>query len=68
MGSCQHLDRQANLVPLTQEATALAAVSQPLMSKAPPGGSEWIISVGDYVNNSFTALGSSDPREVRLEL
>ena len=34
----------------------------------PPGGSEWIISVGDYVNNSFTALGSSDPREVRLEL
>ena len=35
---------------------------------SPPGGSEWIISVGDYVNNSFTALGSSDPREVRLEL
>ena len=35
---------------------------------APPGSSEWIISVGDYVNNSFTALGSSDPREVRLEL
>ena len=34
----------------------------------PPGGSEWIISVGDYVNNSFTALGSSDPREVELEL
>ena len=34
----------------------------------PPGGSEWIISVGDYVNNSFTALGSSDSREVRLEL
>ena len=33
-----------------------------------PGGSEWIISVGDNVNNSFTALGSSDPREVRLEL
>ena len=33
----------------------------------PPGGSEWIISVGDYVDNSFTALGSSDPREVRLE-
>ena len=36
--------------------------------KFPPGGSEWTISVGDYVNNSFTALGSSDPREVRLEL
>ena len=35
---------------------------------SPPGGSEWIISIGDYVNNSFTALGSSDPREVRLEL
>ena len=34
----------------------------------PPGGSEWIISVGDYVNNYFTALGSSDHREVRLEL
>ena len=27
----------------------------------------WIISVGDYVDNPFTALGSSDPRE-RLEL
>ena len=34
----------------------------------PPGGSEWIISVGDYVDNSFSALGSSDPREVWLEL
>ena len=33
----------------------------------PPGGSEWIISVGDYVDNSFTALGSSDPREVRAQ-
>ena len=33
-----------------------------------PGGSEWIISVGDYVDNSFTALGSSNPREVRLKL
>ena len=32
------------------------------------GGSEWIISAGDYVDKSFTALGSSDPREVRLEL
>ena len=30
----------------------------------PPGDSKWIISVGDYVDNSFTALGSSDPREV----
>ena len=28
---------------------------------APPGGSEWIISVEDYADNSFTALGSSDP-------
>ena len=36
--------------------------------ECPPGGSEWIISVGDYLENSFTALGSSDPREVRLEL
>ena len=34
----------------------------------PPGGSEWIISEGDHVDNSFTALGSSDPGEVRLEL
>ena len=33
-----------------------------------PGGSKWIISVGDYVDNSFTALGSSDPGEVRLLL
>ena len=33
-----------------------------------PGGSEWIISLGDYVDNSFAALGSSEPREVRLEL
>ena len=33
----------------------------------PPGGSNWIINVGDYVD-SFTALGSSDPWEVRLEL
>ena len=33
-----------------------------------PGGSGWIISVGDYADNSFTALWSSDPREVRLEL
>ena len=33
----------------------------------PPEGSKWI-SVGHYVENSFTALGSSDPREVRLEL
>ena len=28
---------------------------------SPPGGSELIISVGDYVDNSFAALGSSDP-------
>ena len=33
-----------------------------------PGGSEWILRVGDYVDNSFAALGSSHPREVRLEL
>ena len=33
-----------------------------------PGGSGWIISVGDYADNSFAAMGSSDPREVRLEL
>ena len=39
-----------------------------LLLKVPPGGSEWIISVGDYVDNLFPALGSSDPREVRLEL
>ena len=34
----------------------------------PPGGSGWIISVGDYADNSFAALGSSDPREIMLEL
>ena len=39
-----------------------------LDSDLPPEGSEWIISIGDYVDNSFTALGSSYPREVRLEL
>ena len=33
-----------------------------------PGGSEWTISVGDYVDKSFTAFGSRDPMEVRLEL
>ena len=33
-----------------------------------PGGSGWILSVGDYADNSFAALGRSDPREVRLEL
>ena len=34
----------------------------------PPGGSKWIRSVRDYVDNSFTALASSDHREVvRLE-
>ena len=32
-----------------------------------PGGSKRIIRVGDYVDNSFTALGGSDPREVRLK-
>ena len=35
-----------------------------LLISNPSGGSKWILSVGDYVNNSFTALGSSDPREV----
>ena len=39
-----------------------------LYNNGPQGGSECIISVGDYVDNSFTALGSSDLREVRLEL
>ena len=39
-----------------------------VLRNGPSGGSEWIISIGDYVDNSFTALGSSDPREVRLEL
>ena len=36
--------------------------------KNPPGDSKWIISVGDYVDNSFTALGSSYPTKVRLKL
>ena len=38
------------------------------VSPPSPGGSEWIISVGDYADNSFTVLGSSDRREVSLEL
>ena len=44
------------------------AIATALPPSSPPGSSEWIISVGDYVDNSFTALGSSDPGEVRLEL
>ena len=36
--------------------------------RTPPGGSGWIISVGEYADNSFAALGSSNPREVRLKL
>ena len=39
-----------------------------LINNTPPGSSEWIICLGDYVDNSFTALGSSDTRKVRLEL
>ena len=39
-----------------------------LIMPGPTGGSGWIISAGDYADNSFAALGSSDPREVRLEL
>ena len=39
-----------------------------LGAASPPGGSGWIISVGYYADNSFAALGSSDPREARLEL
>ena len=27
-------------------------------SIAPPGGSGWIISAGDYADNSFAALGT----------
>ena len=46
----------------------LSSVASLVRSLDPPGGSEWIISEGDYVDNSFTALGSSDPREVRLVL
>ena len=55
-------------VRMCMERSCIAMVVLVLLSTVPPGGSEWIISVGDYVNNSFTALGSSDPREVRLEL
>ena len=40
----------------------------PVHPLLPPGGSGWIISVGDYEDNSFAALGSSEPGEVRLEL
>ena len=34
-----------------------------VLYNGPLEASEWIVSVGDYVNNSFTALGSSDPQE-----
>ena len=34
----------------------------------PQGGNKWIVSAGDYVDNSFTALGISNPREVRLQI
>ena len=37
-------------------------------ARDPPGGSGWIINVGDYADNSFTALVISDPGEVGLEL
>ena len=40
------------------------ALQQTLGLCIPPVGSEWIISVADYVDNSFAALGSSDPWEV----
>ena len=43
-------------------------IARAFLVDSPQGGSEWTISVGDYVDNSFTALGSSDPREVRPEL
>ena len=44
------------------------SISSLLYFPHPPVGSEWIISVEDYVDNSFAAFGSGDPREVRLEL
>ena len=46
----------------------IPALSLNVHTALPPGGSGWIISVGDHADNSFDALGSSDPREVRLEL
>ena len=46
----------------------MADIYQGIAVPLPPGGSKWIIGVGDYVDNSFTALRSSDPREVTLEL
>ena len=49
-------------------ASGTTAFSVHFIFFKPPGSSKWIISVGDYVDNSFTALGSSNPREVRLEL
>ena len=47
---------------------AVRQVCEKYLANGPPGGSGWIISVGDYADNSFAALGSSGPREVRLEL
>ena len=39
-----------------------------LYSCIPPRGKWMDYSLGDYADNSFAALGSSDPREVMLEL
>ena len=48
---------------------AIANVLRLLYFMSPPlGGSGSIISVGDYADNSFTAFGSSDHREVILKL
>ena len=55
------------------EVRPIAATNRPIaalltLDTPPPGGSKWIPSVGDNVDNSITGLGNSDPREVRLEL
>ena len=54
---------------VNERYSAWGALKNVLSNRGLPSvGSEWITSVGDYVDNSFTALGSSDPREVRLKL
>ena len=50
------------------KSNACESVVRHTTNYLPPGGSERIISVGDYIDNSFPALGCSDPREVSLEL
>ena len=50
---CIHTTKQLRLVLWGNEKLIVLV--------GPPGGGEWIISVGDYVDNAFTALGVATP-------